>query len=280
MNSNIIERHGIHLSETHSKMIISGWGKEAFENSIVERITYLSEGLKVKGYIAYPKDTSKKYPCIIWCRGGIGNNGAIDTFTARGIFGQLASWGYCVFASQYRGNAGGEGYDEVGGNDVNDILNLIPLADELPQADSNAWGIEGWSRGGMMALLTLQKNYNFKCAVLVGAISNVEEYANTNSKLKTYYENLIGKERFEKELQKRSAINFVSELPKIPYHLVHGAEDETVSSTQSIELANKFNEYNIPHKLVLPQNGDHFLRKNRKEVDGLRREWYEKYLKK
>ena len=129
MNSNIIERHGIHLSETHSKMIISGWGKEAYENSIVERITYLSEGLKVKGYIAYPKDTTKKYPCIIWCRGGIGNNGAIDTFTARGIFGQLASWGYCVFASQYRGNAGGEGYDEVGGNDVNDILNLIPLAD-------------------------------------------------------------------------------------------------------------------------------------------------------
>ena len=107
--------HEIHLSETHAKMIVSGWGKDAFENSIVERITYLSDlpanragGLKVKGYIAYPKDNSKKYPCIIWCRGGIGNKGAIDTFTARGIFGQLASWGYCVFASQYRGNAGSD----------------------------------------------------------------------------------------------------------------------------------------------------------------------------
>jgi len=77
---------------------------------------------------------------------------------------------------------------------------------------------------------------------------------------------------------KRSAINFVNELPKIPHLLIHGAEDETVSPIQSIELANKFNEYDIPHKLVLPQNGDHFLRKNRKEVDELRREWYEKYL--
>jgi dipeptidyl aminopeptidase/acylaminoacyl peptidase len=286
MNSNIIERHEIKLSESHSKMIISGWGKEAYENSIVERITYLSDlsdeqagGLIIKGYIAYPKDKSKEYPCVIWCRGGIGNNGAIDTFTARGIYGQLASWGYCVFASQYRGNAGSEGHDEVGGSDVNDIINLIPLADEIPQADKNLWGIEGWSRGGMMTFLTLQRNPNFKCAVLVGAISNVVEYASSNSNLKSYYENLIGKERLEKELNKRSAINFVNELPKIPYLLIHGAEDETVSPIQSIELANKFHEYDIPHKLVLPQNGDHFLRKNRKEVDELRREWYAKHLK-
>ncbi|NWF88913.1 MAG: prolyl oligopeptidase family serine peptidase, partial [Ignavibacteriaceae bacterium] len=166
----------------------------------------------------------------------------------------------------------------VGGNDVNDILNLIALADELPQADANCWGIEGWSRGGMMVFLTIQQNHNFKCAVLVGAISNVEEYANTNSKLKSYYENLVGKERLEKEMQKRSAINFVNELPKIPYLLIHGAADETVSPNQSVELAKKLDELKTPNKLVLPQNGDHFLRKNRKEVDGLRKEWYKKYL--
>ena len=99
------------------------------------------------------------------------------------------------------------------------------------------------------------------------------------SKLKSYYENLIGKEKLEKELQKRSAINFVNELPKIPYLLIHGAQDETVSSNQSIELAKKFNEFNIPHKLVLPENGDHFLRKNRKEVDVLRKGWYENIFK-
>jgi dipeptidyl aminopeptidase/acylaminoacyl peptidase len=279
MKTKIIERHEIHLSETHTKMIISGWGKEAYENSVVERITYLSDGLKVKGYIAYPKDTSQKYPCVIWCRGGAGNKGAIDTFTARGIYGQLASWGYCVFASQYRGNAGGEGHDEVGGSDVNDVLNLTPLADELPQANSTAWGVEGWSRGGMMAFLTLQRNPNFKCAVLVGAISNVVEYANTNSNLKSYYENLVGKERLVKELHKRSAIYFVNELPKIPYLLIHGAADDTVSPEQSIELVKKLDELGIPNKLVLPQHGDHFLRKNRKEVDQLMREWFQTYLK-
>ena len=148
-----------------------------------------------------------------------------------------------------------------------------------PQADKTLWGIEGWSRGGMMTFLTLQRNRNFKCAVLVGAISNVVEYADNSPNLKSYYENLIGKERLEDELQKRSAINFVNELPKIPYLLIHGAEDETVSSNQSKELAQKFEELKIPHKLVLPQNGDHFLRKNRKEVDELRKDWFQKYLK-
>ena len=70
----------------------------------------------------------------------------------------------------------------------------------------------------------------------------------------------------------------MNELPKIPYLLIHGAQDETVSSNQSIELAKKFNEFDIPHQLMLPENGDHFLRKNRKEVDELRKEWYEKFL--
>jgi dipeptidyl aminopeptidase/acylaminoacyl peptidase len=71
----------------------------------------------------------------------------------------------------------------------------------------------------------------------------------------------------------------VNELPKIPYLLIHGAEDETVPLQQFIELAKKFKEHEIPHKLVLPENGDRFLRKNRKEVDTHRKEWYEKYLK-
>ena len=131
----------------------------------------------------------------------------------------------------------------------------------------------------MMTFLTLQRNHNFKCAVLVGAISNVEEYADKSRNLKSYYENLIGKEKLEQELKKRSAINFVNELPRIPYLLIHGAEDETVAPSQSILLSKKFDEHIIPHKLIIPKNGDHFLRKDRKEMDELRKNWFHKYLK-
>ena len=289
MENRIFNREIIKLSPQQEKMILSGWGREAFENSVVERITYLSDGLLVKGYIAYPKDSNGKCPCIIWNRGGSLNDGATDSFTARGIFGQMASWGYVIFASQYRGNAGSQGKEQLGGNDVNDILNLIPLADEIPIAEKNSWGMEGWSRGGMMTYLTLLKNPNFsakdgyasgvKCAILSGAISNLKKYVETNPDKISLYKNLIEGENFEEEIEKRTVINFVDKLPKIPYLLLHGGEDKIVSPLQTIYIAKKMHEMNYLYRLVILEGGDHFLKNHRKEVDRQRRLWFDKYLK-
>lgn len=275
----ILERKKIELNLSQTKLIISGWGEEVYENSIVEKIIYMSDNLKVKGYLAYPKTLQEKYPCIIWNRGGYGDKGAIDRFNARGIFGQMASWGYVVFTSQYRGNDGGEGKEEIGGSDVNDILNLIPLAEEFDFTDKNNWGIEGWSRGGMMSYLALLKNPNFKCAVLVGAISNFMEYVKPSDNRNSIYKTMLGEKDFLKKLEERTIINFINNLPRIPYLLIHGGNDETVPVSQTIEIAKKFSESDIEHHLAILENGDHFLKKHRKEVDQLKKEWYDKYLK-
>ena len=279
-NGNILHREIIELNDSQTGMLISGWGKDVYENTIVEKITYLSDGLKVKGYLAYPGGSDgKKFPCIIWNRGGYENKGAIDKFSARGMYGLIASWGYVVFASQYRGNVGSEGKEEFGGNDVKDILNLIPLADEIPFADKNKWGMEGWSRGGMMTYLTLLKNSNFKCAVLVGAISNLKDYVLTSDNRNSIYKKIIGEEDFEKKLDERTIINFVDKLPDIPYLLMHGKADETVPVEQTIEIAKRFDENNLTYELKLFEEGDHYLKKYRKEVDELRKKWFDKYLK-
>jgi len=279
-NEKILHREIIELNNSQNKMLISGWGKDVFENTIVEKIIYLSDGLKIKGYLAYPKDNeNKKFPCIIWNRGGYENKGAIDKFSARGMYGLIASWGYVVFASQYRGNAGSEGKEELGGSDVNDILNLIPLADEIPFADKDKWGMEGWSRGGMMTYLTLMRNSNFKCAVLVGAISNLKDYVLTSDNRNSIYKKIIGEDNFEKKLEKRTIINFVEKLPRIPYLLMHGKSDETIPVEQTIEIAKKFDELNFNYEIKLFEEGDHYLKKHRKEVDELRRRWFDKYLK-
>jgi len=275
----IINREKIILNDSQTKMLISGWGKDVFENTIVEKITYLSDGLKIKGYLAYQKNNDgKKFPCIIWNRGGYENKGAIDKFSARGMYGLIAGWGYVVFASQYRGNAGSEGKEELGGSDVNDILNLIPLADEIPFADKNKWGIEGWSRGGMMTYLTLLKNPNFKCAVLVGAISNLKDYVLTSDNRNSIYKKIIGEDNFKKKLEERTIVNFADKLPKIPYILMHGKSDETVPVEQTIKLAKRFDDLDFTYELKLVEGGDHYLKKHRKEVDELKRNWFEKHL--
>jgi dipeptidyl aminopeptidase/acylaminoacyl peptidase len=276
--SKIIRRELIHLTESQNKMIISGWGKDVLDNTTVEKIDYLSDGLKVHGYIAYPNDQSKKYPCIIWNRGGYENNGVIDQFSARGMFGLIASWGYVVFASQYRGNARSEGKDEIGGRDVNDILNMMSLADEFEFADKTKWGIEGWSRGGMMTYLTLLKNPNFRCAVLVGAISDLKSYVETSANRNSIYKKFIGEKDFEKKLEERTILDSVDKLPNIPYLIMHGKSDETIPVEQSIRIAEKFKALNYEYHLELFAGGDHYLKKHRKEVDNLRKDWYKKYL--
>jgi dipeptidyl aminopeptidase/acylaminoacyl peptidase len=281
MQSNIIHREEIKLGQSHARMVISGWSEEAYANTIVEKITYLSDGLRVKGYIAYPKDSgNKKLPCIIWNRGGYENRGAIDKFTAKGIFGNIASWGYVVFASQYRGNDGGEGEEQLGGKDVNDVLNLIPLADEFSFTDNTKWGIEGWSRGGMMTYLTLMQNPDFKCAILSGAITDVISYSQKSERFFPALKAQLGEELYNAALEDRNIITKANQLPDIPYLLLHGGKDDTVPVIQTLDMARKFYEMNYNYRLVIFEDGDHYLKSYRKEVDALRKMWFDKYLQK
>jgi dipeptidyl aminopeptidase/acylaminoacyl peptidase len=51
-----------------------------------------------------------------------------------------------------------------------------------------------------------------------------------------------------------------------------------VSPLQSIEMAKKLHSQNFDYRLVILENGDHFLRNHRKEVNSLRKNWFSKYL--
>ncbi|GAB4144273.1 MAG: prolyl oligopeptidase family serine peptidase [Ignavibacteriales bacterium] len=279
----ILFRKPVKLNPVKEKMIISGWGEDSLQNSIVEQIEYLSDGLRVKGYLAYPKNPEGKFPCVIWCRGGINDAGKLDEFNAAGILGQIASWGYFVLATQYRGNDGGEGKDEFGGGDVNDVLNLIPLADEFDFADTSKWGIEGWSRGGMMTYLSLTKSNLFKAAIVSGGIANLNCGVSENKFIQRLFQITTGSDvpdNFLDECEKRSALNFADEISKQTNILImHGTADDRVPVQDSIRMAEKLIENKINIKLVLFENGDHFLRKHRAEVNSLRKNWFDNYLK-
>ena len=152
----------------YSRLITEEKGKTTWKkkynylnNINIYAITYLSDGLKVKGFLVKPKKEGK-YPCVIYNRGGNRNFGSLKI--AHGVFtlGRLANEGYVIIASQYRGNEGGEGQEEFGGKDVNDVTNLIDVVKEIPEADSTRIGMYGWSRGGMMTYLALTKTDKIK----------------------------------------------------------------------------------------------------------------------
>ena len=273
----IISEEELSLSDIQKKLVISGWGTEVYENTIVKKIFYESDGLSVQGYFATPVNLQNKLPVIIWNRGGSGNDGKIDDFLAKGMFGEIASWGYSVLASNYREK------DEFGGSDVNDILNLISLADEIPVCDSSMIGMEGWSRGGMMTYKVLSLSLKIKCAVIISGLADMFRSIENWSGLSEIYRKLFGnrnEEDYISGMKERSAVNFYEKINKQTHVLlIHGTKDEKISFQDSVDMYNKLVSSGTDCELRLIEEGDHYLKKNKKETSELRKNWFDRFLK-
>lgn len=271
------EEEEITLTGSQEKFIESGWGNEVLNDTIVKKITYTSDGHKVNGYFAHPVNTGIKYPLLIWNRGGSKKDGMIDKFLARGIFGEMASWGYVVLASQYRKD------DEFGGNDINDILNLFPIAEKISFCDTNNIGMEGWSRGGMMAYRVLSLTDKVKCAVIISGLADLFRSEENNDDLANVYYNLFGTEDEGEYINRkkiRSAVHFADKINKgTKILLIHGTADDKVSHQDSIDMNELLKKSGVECKLKLIENGDHYLKSHREEVAKLRKEWFDRFLK-
>jgi len=245
-------------------------------------ITYLSDGLKVKGYLMEPK-ANGKYPCVIYNRGGNRDFGMLTPTRITASSSKLASKGYVIIASNYRGVDGGEGIEEFGGADVNDVLNLIPALSHIEKADTSRIGMYGWSRGGMMTYIALTKTNKIKAAVVGGALSdayhNIRERPEMESKVLA---ELIPNYEVDKEaeLEKRSAIKWADKFPKnVPILMMHGNADWRVKAEQSLRLALEFEKYRIPYRLIIFEGADHGITEFRDEVHSHTISWFDKYLK-
>lgn len=250
----------------------------------LSRIIYESDGLKVAGYLAVPS-VQGSFPCIIYCRGGNREFGSLDNPFELFFLQKMASWGYVVIASQYRGCCGSEGSDEFGGNDIHDVLNLMPALKGMNHADTSRMGIYGWSRGGMMTYLALKSSNRFKAAVVGAGPTNL--YTNITARKDSFeyyvYAQLIPEyyRNKDKELRKRSAIFWADSLSKsTPLLLLHGSADWRVTSEESLEMVNKLYASKHPVKFVFYPGGDHGLREYRQEADDETKKWFDEYLKK
>lgn len=248
----------------------------------IKSITYLSDGLKVKGYLAYPKD-GKNLPCVIFNRGGNREFGALSDRYAAYSLARIADWGYVVVASQYRGNAGGEGREEFGGADINDVLNLIPLLESLPQADASRIGMYGRSRGGMMMYIALTKTDRIAAAISGAGSTDAFDTIKRRPEMEQYvYSELVPDYTKNKEvaLTTRSAVRWPEKLhKKTPILLLHGSADWRVHPSQALNMASSLYEAKHPFRLVFFEGGDHRLTEHRSEVNRLVKDWLNRYVR-
>jgi dipeptidyl aminopeptidase/acylaminoacyl peptidase len=239
------------------------------------KIRYLSDGLEVVGFVFKPKNINSKLPVIIFNRGG---NREYGKLSGKGFkyLSHLASNNYVVLASQYRGNDGGQGKEQFGGTDINDVLDLIPLAKSLQFTDPNNIFMLGFSRGGMMTYLAIKYGAQINAAAVVGGIADLWRWYGERSGVRITLGQLVGLDK--KNYDKRSAVYWPEKID-VPILILHGARDGRVNVKQAKELSKKLDELDKEYELVIFPTGNHSIGNFKAERNTKIFEWFEKYKK-
>lgn len=214
------------------------------------KISYMSDGLKVTGFILEPKDIppNAQLPVIIYCRGGSNDDGKITVMTIVDTLSFFVRQGYIVIASQYRGNDGSEGNDELGGADVNDVINLMQVAQNIEYADMKNVFIFGYSRGGMMTYMALRKQIPIRAAAIGAGVTDYFSLEQNRSDLIPLFNQMMPNMPEDKEHQyiKRSAVCWADEI-NVPVLILHGQRDTVIGVEQSERLVKQLAETQKKH---------------------------------
>ena len=244
-------------------------------------MTYLSGGYRIKGFYVKPSGRGP-FPCIICNRGGNREFGSIGALAMMNLLCRMASWGYIVVASQYRGGCGSEGKDEFGGADLADVLNLFPLLDRDGFADPSRIGMYGGSRGGMMTYLALTKTDRVRAAVIRCGVSDLTNWAEDRKDMEEVYRDLIPDfdTRGPTSLAERSAVLWAERLcPTTPILIMQGTADWRVSPLSALRMGERLLELGRPFRLVMLEGADHALSECIPERNRQTREWFDRFVR-
>jgi dipeptidyl aminopeptidase/acylaminoacyl peptidase len=188
-------------------------------------VTYLSDHLKVKGLLAEPMD-DKKYDGFLYLRGGIKSVGMVRP--AR--IGQFASEGFIVFAPFYRGNRGGEGYEDFAGEDRKDGYAGFDILNQNPRVLKNRIHIFGFSRGGIMALHTAINRKEALSIVSWGGVSDMALTYLERKDLRRMMKRVIGgtPSKYPERYRERTPLYHLEDVSQ-PVLIIHGEKDQNVS---------------------------------------------------
>ncbi|MDF0728918.1 prolyl oligopeptidase family serine peptidase [Cytobacillus sp. S13-E01] len=205
-------------------------------------ITYYCMGLRIKGFLAEPKRAGK-YDGFLYLRGGIKNVGKVRI----GRIIQFASEGFVVMAPFYRGNQGGEGNEDFAGDDRHDALASYKILENHSKVNPNRIHAFGFSRGGVMALLTGIYEDNICSIVSWGGVSDMSLTYVERKDLRRMMKRVIGgtPARFPERYRWRTPLY---ELEKItsPVLVIHGEQDKNVSVEHSFRLEKRLKELGKP----------------------------------
>jgi len=243
----------------------------------LEKVRYRSDGLAVIAYFYRPRKTEEtKRPVIVFNRGSyIKGDIALELLP---MFHRLAEAGFAVVAPMYRGSDGGEGRDEMGGSDLNDLLNIMPVLSQLGSLDTRNVFLYGESRGGMMVFQAIRDGFPARAAATVGAFTDLGEITSSGPGAATAKQIFPDfEERREEIISRRSALRWPERLG-IPLLLMHGSADRDVPPSQTLQLAAQLAKTQKEFGVFVFPGGDHRLQQRRVERDRQAVEFFRRHM--
>jgi dipeptidyl aminopeptidase/acylaminoacyl peptidase len=261
--------------------------KEAYQRAVndpgfeFQKLKYVSDGLKVIAYLYKPvRIEGRILPAIIFNRGSTVRGDIAPELVV--FFHRLASEGFVVIAPMYRQSDGGEGHDEVGGADVNDLMNIAVVAKSLGFIDVNNLFMYGESRGGMMTYQAIKRDFPINAAAVFGAFTNMEALIRFRPEV---YQPATLRQlwpdfdvRKDEIIKSRSAI-FWAETLDVPLLIMHGGADWSVNPGQSLALSQTLQDLGKTYELIIYAEDGHILSRNQEDRDRRAIAWFKRYMR-
>lgn len=224
------------LTSETNKLAITRTGRRFF------LFSYPSDGYQIKGTISFVESPSEK-PLLIFLRSGHRYLGLMNPAS---IF--TTSHDYTVLSTTYRDGVS-EGSDEFGGNDVNDVENLVKFLPQLEQKLSiflnpKKTYMLGGSRGGMEMFLALARSSDLQAkvdkAVSLTGLMDLNECMRNRPDMRNMFISdfdLVPGVNEEEWVAYRNPINAVNSLRKdLPFLIIQGTDDNRISLSEGYHM--------------------------------------------
>jgi dipeptidyl aminopeptidase/acylaminoacyl peptidase len=255
---------------------------------VEEKYVKTKDNKDLQNWIIYPPDfdPSKKYPLLLFCKGG--PQGPLgQSWSYRWNYQMMAAKGYIVLAPARRGTSGfGQAWKEQisgdwGGKNIQDYLDATDALAKEPYVDKNRMGAVGASYGGFSVFyLAGVHQGRFKAFVSHAGVFNfVSEYGSTEELWFPDFD--YGGPYWEDHPSYKFSPHLLVKNWDTPILIITGANDFRIPYTQSMEAFTAARLKGIPARLLFFEDEYHWVTKPQNSVVWQREyfEWLDKYLK-
>ena len=270
---------------------ISNLNKSIYESvkmgKVEERYIKTKDRKDLQMWVIYPPDfdPSKKYPALLFCKGG--PQGALgQSWSYRWNYQMMAAKGYIVIAPNRRGNSGfGQVWKEqisgdYGGANIQDYLDATDAMAKEPFVDAERLGAVGASYGGYSVFyLAGMHGGRFKAFISHCGMFNFTSWYGTTEELWFPDKDIEGPYWNTPESYSYSPHLMVDNWDT-PILIITGANDFRIPYTQSMEAFQAAQLKGVPSRLLFFEDEYHFVTKPQNAVIWQREffGWLETYL--